>query len=128
MNGHYNDDDLDLALFALELEEPPADLRASILAATVYRPAPMFSRAEIVALALITTAIVALVGFVIAGGGTLFANSVEALETGLVQTFSNYTTLGWLAVGGATAIWLSLFTGFQSFPTASRKVGETSTR
>ena len=128
MNGHYTDDDLDLALFALELEEPPTDLRASILAATVYRPAPMFSRAEIVALTLITTAIVDLIGFVIAGGGTLFTHSVQALETGLVQTFSNFTTLGWLAVGGATAIWLSLFTGFQSFPTASSKVAETSTR
>ncbi len=128
MNGHYNDDDLDMALFALELEEPPAELRASILAATVYRPAPMFSRAEIVALTLITTAIVALIGFVIAGGGTLFAHSVEALETGLVRTFSNYTTLGWLAVGGSTAIWLSLFTGFQSFQPSRSKVAESRTR
>ncbi len=128
MNGHYNDDDLDLALFALELEEPPADLRASILAATVYRPAPMFSRAEIVALTLITTAIVALIGFVVAGGGTLFAHSVQALERGLVETFSNYSTLGWLAVGGATAIWLSLFTGFQSNPASPGKVVETSIR
>ena len=39
-----SDDALDRALFALPLEEPPADLRASILTATVYRPAPAFSR------------------------------------------------------------------------------------
>ena len=34
------DDDLDRALFALPLEEPPADLHGRILAATVLRPAP----------------------------------------------------------------------------------------
>jgi hypothetical protein len=35
--GRY--DDLDEALFALSLEEPPADLRASILRATIHDPA-----------------------------------------------------------------------------------------
>ncbi len=37
MKRHYNDDDLERALFALDLEEPPADLRDSILARTIYR-------------------------------------------------------------------------------------------
>ena len=32
-------DDLDRLLFALPLEEPPEDLRSSILANTIYRPA-----------------------------------------------------------------------------------------
>ena len=36
------DDELDRALFALPLEEPPADLRARILAATVCGSAPAF--------------------------------------------------------------------------------------
>ncbi|MHB8147927.1 MAG: hypothetical protein ACYDGM_11800 [Vulcanimicrobiaceae bacterium] len=128
MNGYPNDDALDRALFALELEEPPADLRSSILAATVYRPAPMFSRAEIVGLSLITAAILTLIGCVIAGGGTLFAHSVRVLEDSLVRTLSSYTTLAWMAAGGATAIWLSLFPGFQSFPATASKVRKTNAR
>ena len=36
MNGDY--DDLDRALMALPLEEPPAGLRESILASTIYAP------------------------------------------------------------------------------------------
>ena len=40
MNMYDSDDALDRALFALPLEEPPAGLRASILLATAYRPAP----------------------------------------------------------------------------------------
>jgi CheY-like chemotaxis protein len=35
----YDYDDIDRALFALQLEEPPEDLRASILAASPLRPA-----------------------------------------------------------------------------------------
>ncbi len=35
-----DDDALDRALAALPLEEPPADLHARIMAATVYAPAP----------------------------------------------------------------------------------------
>ena len=128
MNGYPSDDALDRALFALELEEPPADLRASILAATVYRPVPMFSGAEIAGLSLITLAILISIGFVIAGGGTLFAHSVRVLEGALLRSLSNYATLGWMAAGGATAIWLSLFTGFQSFPAAARKGRESSAR
>ncbi len=40
--NHMTDDELDRALFALPLEEPPADLHGRILAATVLRPAPTF--------------------------------------------------------------------------------------
>ena len=43
----YDDDDLDRLLFALPLEEPPADLRASILTATAYRAAPVFKPWEV---------------------------------------------------------------------------------
>lgn len=40
-------DALDRALFALPLEEPPADLRSSILLSTAYRPVSPFSFWEI---------------------------------------------------------------------------------
>ena len=46
------DDDLDRALFALPLEEPPADLHRRIMAATVLRPAPEFRQWELWALVL----------------------------------------------------------------------------
>ena len=60
-----NDDALDRALFALPLEEPPADFRAGILSATIYRPAPVFSFRELVTLSAICAVLVWLVAAVI---------------------------------------------------------------
>ena len=45
-----NMDELDQAISALPFEEPPAGLRASILLATAYRPAPAFSMLELAAI------------------------------------------------------------------------------
>jgi hypothetical protein len=111
--NYHSDDALDAALFALPLEEPPADLRAAILTATVYRPTPVFSFRELAFLGLICAVMVWLVVEMIAGGTTLFQHSLQAVGTVLVNTMSNGATLAWIAAGGATAIWLSLFTGFQ---------------
>jgi hypothetical protein len=111
---NYNSDDaLDAALFALPLEEPPADLRAAILTATAYRPAPMFSFRELAFLGLVCSVVVWLVAAVIAGGGSLFVHSLQAVGTFVSSTMNNGATLVWIAAGGATTIWLSLFTGFQ---------------
>jgi len=123
-----SDDALDRALFALPLEEPPADLRTAILTATVYRPAPVFAAWEIGVLAAILAIVISLVTAVVMGGGTLFVHSVEAIGTMLARGLVNPMVLLWLAVGGATAIWLSLFTGFQSFAPIENKVGRTPTR
>jgi hypothetical protein len=111
-----NDDALDRALFALPLEEPPADLRAAILTATIYRPAPVFSFRELVTLSAICAVLVWLVAAVILGGGSLFVHSLQALGAGTMRAFSNISLLMWVAAGGATAIWLSIFTGFQPRP------------
>jgi len=119
--NYHSDDALDNALFSLELEEPPADLRASILAATAFRPAPMFSLYEIAGLSALLAIVIALISIVVASGGAAFAQAVLAIEVALTRTLSSYTTLAWIAAGGATAIWLSLFTGFQSYAVASRK-------
>jgi hypothetical protein len=108
-----SDDALDRALFALPLEEPPVDLRASILTATIYRPAPVFKPWEIVTLATIAAIVAWLVALVVMGGGALFVHSLQAIGSASVRGLSNTTTLAWLAAGGGTAIWLSLFTGFQ---------------
>jgi hypothetical protein len=126
--NYDSDDALDRALFALPLEEPPTDLRAAILTATVYRPEPAFAPWEIGALAAILAVVISLVSAVVMGGGSLFVHSAETIGTTLVRSLSDYATLAWLAAGGATAIWLSLFTGFQSFAPLFNKVGRTPTR
>jgi hypothetical protein len=108
-----SDDALDRALFALPLEEPPGDLRASILTATIYRPAPVFKPWEIVTLATIAAIVAWLAVLVVLSGGALFVHSLQVIGAVGLRTLSNTATLLWLAAGGATAIWLSLFTGFQ---------------
>lgn len=108
-----NDDALDAALFALPLEEPPVGLRASILTATVYRPAPLFSLGEVLALGAILAVMLWLVVQMIAGGGPLFVHSLQAVGANVQHAFGNMTLLAWIALGGATAIWLSIVPGFQ---------------
>ncbi len=108
-----SDDTLDRALFALPLEEPPADLRAAILTATVYRPAPLFKAWEIALLGAVAAIATWLIAIVVLGGGTLFVHSLEAIVSAAEDGLSNYSTLVWIAAGGGAAIWLSIFTGFQ---------------
>jgi len=121
----YRDDDaLDRALFALPLEEPPADLRASILTSTVYRHAPAFSILEISAFGAMAAVFVWFVVLIAMGGGTLFVHTASAIVAAVSRPLSNVTTLAWLAAGGATAFWLTFFTGSQPFTLASQRVGQ----
>ena len=121
----YRDDDaLDRALFALPLEEPPADLRASILTSTVYRPAPVFSFWEITGLGVMAAVLVWLVALIAMGGGSLFLHTISAIVTTVARPLSNVTTLAWLGAGAATAFWLTFFTGSQPFTLASQRVGQ----
>src|SRR5215469_195423 len=106
-----SDDALDRALFALPLEEPPADLRAAILTATVYRPAPLFKPWEIALLGSVAAIATWLIVIVALSGGQLFVHSLEAIGSTIEETLSNYSTLAWIAAGGGAAIWLSIFTG-----------------
>ena len=113
----YRDDDaLDRALFALPLEEPPADLRASILTATIYRPAPAFSVWEVSALGVMAAVIVWLIALIAMGGGSLFVHTISAIVATVSRPLSNVTTLAWVAAGAATAFWLTFFTGSQPLP------------
>jgi hypothetical protein len=121
----YRDDDaLDRALFALPLEEPPAELRASILTATVYRPAPVFSFWEITGLGVMAAVLVWLVALVAMGGGTLFLHTISAIVSTVARPLTNVTTLAWVGAGSATAFWLTFFTGSQPFTLASQRVGQ----
>ncbi|HTX03759.1 MAG TPA: hypothetical protein VMD07_08785 [Candidatus Acidoferrales bacterium] len=110
-----DDDALDAALFALPLEEPPADLRASIFAATILRPAPLFSFRELLALGTVVAVTVWLIVAIAFGGAALFVHSLQAAQDAIGRAVANLTTLAWIAAGAATAIWLSIFTGFQSW-------------
>jgi hypothetical protein len=106
-------DALDRALFALSLEEPPADLRSSILLATAYRPVSPFPFWEIAAAGAAGAVAVWLVVLLVMGGGSLFTHTLEAIATTASGAITNVATALWVAVGAATALCVSLFTGFQ---------------
>jgi hypothetical protein len=102
------DDELDRALFALPLEEPPAGLHAQIMAATVLRATPLFRTWELWLLA----AAVALVGCLTVW---IFSSSPEAgtrLTDSMVTTmralglFSRATYV-WLGIGISSVWWIS---------------------
>jgi hypothetical protein len=119
----YNDDaELERALFALPLEEPPSDLRASILTATVYRPAPPFSVWEATLFGAIAAILLWLIAQIAMGGAPLFVQTLSAIGTTIGRPFYQVTTLAWLTAGIATAFWLSFFTGSQPFEPAVRRV------
>ncbi|HEX3369502.1 MAG TPA: hypothetical protein VHS56_08005 [Candidatus Cybelea sp.] len=103
-------DALDRALFALPLEEPPADLRSSILLATAYRPVSPFSFWEIAVAGALGAVAVWLVALLVVGGSSLFTHTVHAIVATLAGALSNAATWEWLVAGSATAVWLSLFT------------------
>ena len=110
----FDDDALDRALFALPLEEPPMDLRASILRATIYAPAPVFKAWELAVLGAVAAVMVWFVALIVMGGATLFLDSVQVIGTMVMRSIAqNGATIAWVAAGGAAAIWLSIFTGFQ---------------
>jgi hypothetical protein len=99
-------DDLDRALLALPLEEPPEGLRTSILAATVFAP-------PVPALAMRTWEIV-MIGTMLAVGTFLAILLVQSsslatqIATGLGSVLSNPAILAWLATGTLVALVVSL--------------------
>ena len=108
MKRYYdNDEELDRALFALPLEEPPATLRASILSETIYRQPVAVKPWEVWILGVIAALIIWLCVLVFRGeaGQTLVA-AENAVHSGLI-TLAQPSVLVWIAVGGAAAMWFS---------------------
>jgi hypothetical protein len=110
MNDDF--DELDRALFALPLEEPPPGLRQSILNATIY------ARAQVALPPVIRAWEASLVGGAVAVALWLvyalltdksFGPSLTASVVSVARGFSDPTTLVWLGAGGAIAAWLVLF-------------------
>jgi len=97
-------DDLDRALFALPLEEPPPSLRAAILAG-VAAASPAMRPWEVVAVG-VAFAVLTWRGIVVAVGGA--SALVTPWAGAFVQAMSDATVLFWLTAGATTALWLSL--------------------
>ena len=123
-----DDERLERLLLELPLEEPPAGLRASILLATAYRPAPAFSVLDLVLLGSLGAFAVWLVVLLVIGGGSLFIATLATIGSAFSRVFSNGGTLAWLAAGGATALWLTLFTGSHPRAPAAHRSGRESSR
>jgi hypothetical protein len=121
-------DALERAILELPLEEPPAGLRASILLATAYRPAPAFSFLELAVLGSLGAVALWLIVLLVLGGGSLFVHTLATIGSSLARTFSNGAVLAWLAAGGATALWLTLFTGSQPVIATSHRSPRRSSR
>ena len=118
---NMDDAALERAICSLALEEPPAGMRASILLATAYRPAPAFSFLELAALGALGAIAIWLGVLLVLGGGTLFVQTLGVIGSTLSRALSNGATLAWLAAGGATAFWLTLFTGSQPIALAPHR-------
>jgi hypothetical protein len=102
----FDDDALDDAILSLPLEEPPPELRTEILAATVFRDAPLLSIPEGIALGGIAAALV-WIAFLL----------VPQIGGAVADAFSDLSTLAWLSwfgIGTAATILAVLFTESQS--------------
>jgi len=111
MNTHDDFDDLDRALFALPLEEPPAGLRRSILRGTIGARAafaPQFSQWEIIGGGILVALAVwvSLLCF-----DKSYATTVTLGVLNLARALSQPATLEWLTVGFGIAALLSLSGG-----------------
>ena len=109
MNHEY--DDIDRALFALPLEEPPQDLRRSILALTVLAPfeadeRPALWESLAAGFGLIVAAVLVWAVFRNPAFGVEIASAFMALGRG----FTNQATLAGLTAGCSAVVWVSLMT------------------
>jgi hypothetical protein len=104
---HYErDDDLDRLLFSLPLEEPPADLRASIFATTIYRPAFALRPWELWMLGTLIALAVWLASLIVRGGSAAFMKTLSTLGAATAHVLLTQNTWLWLLAGIGAAFWL----------------------
>jgi hypothetical protein len=102
------DDDLDRALFALPLEEPPADLHGRIMAATALRPTPTFAPWEWVLLVVaISLTVAATTWMFTSSPGSVHRLGYAVLEGMHHLGLYSRSTYVWLAIGIASAWFIS---------------------
>jgi hypothetical protein len=114
------DDELERALFALPLEEPPVDLRARILAATVDRPRPAFRGWEIWLLGTAVAFMVWLMFMVGTSVPDIGATISRAISDGIdrVAPAISVSCLMWTVLGMSFVVWISQL----SLPPSHRNV------
>jgi hypothetical protein len=114
-------DDLDRALFALPLAEPPAGLRAAILRSTIFapvEPASALAMGEIVAIGA-ALAVAAWVAMIAAFDPASVARVLSGLGNAL-RSPAAAQDLAWLAAGAAVAVVASVGQGVR-FPRPARR-------
>jgi hypothetical protein len=104
---YYNDDDLDRALFNLPLEEAPANLRAAILAGTIYRQTLPVKPWEVWLMGGCVAMIAWFIGLILRGGPGPVASALDVMGAAILTVVSQPATLLWIALGGAAAMWIS---------------------
>jgi hypothetical protein len=103
------DDELERALFALPLEEPPADLRARILATTVDRPRLTFRAWEVWlvgTLAALMVWLMFLVGTAQPDMGGAISRAISDGVDRIVPALS-VSALVWMVLGMSFVVWIS---------------------
>ena len=103
------DDELERALFALPLEEPPIDLRGRIFAATIDRPRLAFSAWEIWASGTFVAFTVWLAFLVVTSVPDFGGVFARAISDGIDRCLHGLTpaTLMWIGLGGSFVVWIS---------------------
>ena len=106
----YDDDDLDRALAALPLEEPPSGFRARVVAATVYAPARVATPVRSLEPWLLGT-LCALLAWccwlVVAQPHAVLGALAPALDAAPLVSPQTWV---WTAVGAAATLWISVLT------------------
>ena len=104
---NYDDDRLERALFDMPLEEPPADLRESILAQTIHRPPATMHPWEVWAYGVACAMLAWVLILVLRGAAHGSFTVAESYAGSLLAAFARPQVLFWLAAGASAAIWIS---------------------
>jgi hypothetical protein len=107
MKSYDSDEELERALFALPLEEPPDDLRASILAATVYRPPLPVKPWELWLVGGVLALLAWLLVLIAKGSAAPAFLEFDSYVTQGLSVFAQPATLFWVALGGGAVVWIS---------------------
>jgi hypothetical protein len=107
MKPYDSDEELERALFALDLEEPPGDLRSSILAGTIYRPPLPVKQWEIWLFGAVCALLTWLAVMLTHGTGSSAFSAFNAYVGAAIASIAKPQTLFWAAAGGGLALWIS---------------------
>lgn len=121
MKPYESEDDLDRALFALPLEEPPADLRANILAATIYSAPIAVKPWEVWTIGALFAVLAWMLAAIARGTAAPVYARVTAEVAQAFAVVSAPQVLFWIALGVGAAFWISQL-NLTLAPGASRAV------